>query len=228
MADREREEKNAGFTDASYIAHSDAPNTPRCYSYTDEEKRGTGPARAAWTIAGLCIVCLALALLNSAHSALYEAADANAKAETATAARGVMAPAAANVLPTAGTGEAVREGRPYLGVFVQTVSCAAAEYYNSGEENCMVPGVQIYAVDTDGPAFEAGLTCGDIIIRIDDTNIATAADLTGAESGLFPGESAVLIVYRAGEYCEVPVVFGEPPEPDEDDDSDWCGFDNAW
>ena len=56
--------------------------------------------------------------------------------------------------------------RPYLGVIVQTVSCAAADYYNGSDSNAMVPGVQIYAVEDGGPASVAGLCSGDIIIRL--------------------------------------------------------------
>ena len=89
--------------------------------------------------------------------------------------------------------------RPYLGVIVQTVSCAAAEYYNGSDSNAMVPGVQIYAVEDGGPASVAGLCSGDIIIRLNGADIATAADLTAAENALTPGCKTSLIVYRAGE-----------------------------
>ena len=118
--------------------------------------------------------------------------------------------------------------RPYLGVIVQTVSCAAADYYNGSDSNAMVPGVQIYAVEDGGPASDAGLCSGDIIIRLNGADIATAADLTAAENGLTPGCKTILIVYRAGEYREVPVVLGELPDEDGEEDHGWCDFDNAW
>ena len=118
--------------------------------------------------------------------------------------------------------------RPYLGVIVQTVSCAAADYYNGSDSNAMVPGVQIYAVEDGGPASVAGLCSGDIIIRLNGADIATAADLTAAENGLTPGCKTILIVYRAGEYREVPVVLGELPDEDGEEDHGWCDFDNAW
>ena len=121
-------------------------------------------------------------------------------------------------------------GRAYLGVIVQTVSCAAAEYYNRSDSNAMVPGVQVYAVEDGGPASVAGLCSGDVIIRLDGADIATAADLTAAENGCVPGGEAVLTVYRNGEYKKIPVVFGRQPEADgeEDEAEGWCDFDNAW
>ena len=89
-------------------------------------------------------------------------------------------------------------------------------------------GVQIYAVEDGGPASDAGLCSGDIIIRLNGADIATAADLTAAENGLTPGCKTILVVYRAGEYREVPVVLGELPDEDGEEDHGWCDFDNAW
>ena len=51
---------------------------------------------------------------------------------------------------------------------------------------------------------------------------------TAAENGLTPGCKTILIVYRAGEYREVPVVLGELPDEDGEEDHGWCDFDNAW
>ena len=126
--------------------------------------------------------------------------------------------------------EDVAAGVSELGVIVQTVSCAAAEYYNRSDSNAMVPGVQVYAVEDGGPASVAGLCSGDVIIRLDGADIATAADLTAAENGCVPGCEAVLTVYRNGEYKKIPVVFGKQPEADgeEDEAEGWCDFDNAW
>ena len=110
------------------------------------------------------------------------------------------------------------------------MSCAAAEYYNRSDSNAMVHGVQVYAVEDGGPASVAGLCSGDVIIRLDGADIATAADLTAAENGCIPGGEAVLTVYRNGEYKKIPVVFGRQPEADgeEDEAEGWCDFDNAW
>ena len=97
-----------------------------------------------------------------------------------------------------------------------------------GARTLLGPGVQIYAVEDGGPASVAGLCSGDIIIRLNGADIATAADLTAAENALAPGCKTILIVYRAGEYHEVPVVLGELPDEDGEEDHGWCDFDNAW
>lgn len=234
MADREYPEKRPGFIDASYVAHDDAPNMPRCFSYTDD-KNGGKTGGSPWAVAGLCIALFVLcSFINATCTSLYTGRDSELDApetqrKTSLITTGVMAAAAsqADTPPAAASGTGASEDRPYLGVIVQTVSCAAAEYYNSSNESCMVPGVQVYALDTDGPAACAGLRCGDIIIRLDEHAVATAADLTELENALAPGSDAVLTVYRAGEYRELPVVFSACPADASGDDG-WYDIDNAW
>ena len=230
MNERSDSERSVGFSDASYIRQDDAPNTPRCYSDSGKRSSGTKRTASPLRVAGLCLAFFFLvALLNTALPDAENAAHPSASPETAV--KGLDGSAAVSAAANADTPPAETaggSGRPYLGVIVQTVSCAAAEYYNHADSGAMVPGVQVYAVDGDGPACRAGLCSGDIIIRLDDTDIETAADLTRAEDALSPGTNAVLTVYRAGEYREVPVVFSVPPECEEDADTGWCNFDNAW
>ena len=237
MSEKPTRERSVGFTDASYIRQDDAPNTPRCYSFTEEKSSGTKKTPSPLRVAGLCLMFFVLgSLLTSALSDAEQPAVntktsiPSATPEAAFAIEDISGSAAISAAVNADTPPAEVSGesaRPYLGVIVQTVSCAAAEYYNDTDSSAMVPGVQVYAVDDGGPAYRAGLCSGDIIIRLDDTDIATAADLTEAEDALSPGANAVLTVYRNGAYHEVPVVFSTPPE-DEENDTGWCNFDNAW
>ena len=230
MNERPNRERSVGFSDASYIRQDDAPNTPRCYSYTEKKVSGTKRTASPLCVAGLCLVFFFLgALLKTAFSDTEPEALPSAAPEAA-AVKGIAGSAAISAAVNADTPPAEVSGesaRPYLGVIVQTVSCAAAEYYNDTDSSAMVPGVQVYAVDDGGPAYRAGLCSGDIIIRLDDVDIATAADLTEAEDALSPGANAVLTVYRNGAYHEVPVIFSTPPEGEEND-TGWCNFDNAW
>jgi len=94
-------------------------------------------------------------------------------------------------------------GKAYFGITVQTVSSSVAQYYN------MVVGAYIYALDPTSCAAEAGLQVGDIITKIDDTDIASSSDLISAKKGYRAGESARLTVYRSGEYVELTIVFDE-------------------
>ena len=241
MSEKSTRERTVGFTDASYIRQDDAPNMPRCYSFTEEKPSGTKRTVSPLRVAGLCLAFFVLgSLLTSALSDAEQPAVNNETAMTSATPEAVFA--AGDISGSAAISAAVHADtppsatsaptgeRPYLGLIVQTVSCAAAEYYNRSDSNAMVPGVQVYAVEDGGPACIAGLCSGDIIIRLDGTDIVSAADLTAAENTLSPGYEAVLTVYRAGEYRDVPVVFGTLPEEyaEEDEDEAWCDFDNAW
>lgn len=241
MSEKPMRERSVGFTDASYIRQDDAPNTPRCYSFSDERSSSSKKTVSPLRVAGLCLVFFVLgSLLTSAlsdaetPSASVKSAVPSASPEAVLPASDISGSAAISAAVNADTPPSATSAptgeRPYLGMIVQTVSCAAAEYYNRSDSNAMVPGVQVYAVEDGGPACLAGLCSGDIIIRLDGTDIVSAADLTAAENTLSPGYEAVLTVYRAGEYREIPVIFGELPEEcgEEDEDEAWCDFDNAW
>lgn len=241
MNEKPTRDRSVGFTDASYIRQDDAPNMPRCYSFAEEKSSGTKKTVSPLRVGALCLAFFVLGSLLTTAFSDAEKPVVNTKTAVPTpssetvqtggdisGAAAISAAVHADTPPSATsapTGE-----RPYLGVIVQTVSSAAAEYYNRSDSNAMVPGVQVYAVEDGGPACLAGLCSGDIIIRLDDTDIATAADLTAAENDCAPGCEAVLTVYRDGEYEKVPVVFGRLPEDcgEEDEEEAWCDFDNAW
>lgn len=239
MNEKPTRDRSVGFTDASYIRQDDAPNMPRCYSFSEEKSSGTKKTVSPLRVGALCLAFFVLGSLLTTAFSDAEKPVVNTKTAVPTpssetvqtggdisGAAAISAAVHADTPPSATsapTGE-----RPYLGVIVQTVSCAAADYYNGSDSNAMVPGVQIYAVEDGGPASVAGLCSGDIIIRLNGADIATAADLTAAENGLTPGCKTSLVVYRAGEYREVPVVLGELPDEDGEEDHGWCDFDNAW
>jgi serine protease Do len=94
-------------------------------------------------------------------------------------------------------------GKAYFGITVTTVSSAAAQYYN------LVEGASVYMVDSDSCAAEAGLQVGDIITKIDDTEITSSSDLVNAKKDYKAGDTAVLTVYRSGETLELTIVFDE-------------------
>lgn len=94
-------------------------------------------------------------------------------------------------------------GKAYFGISVKTVSATIAEYYN------MVEGAYISVVDENSCAGIAGLRTGDIITKVDDIEIHSSSDLVAAKKEYKAGDSAVLTIYRAGEYYEVSIVFDE-------------------
>ena len=94
-------------------------------------------------------------------------------------------------------------GKAYLGVSAGTVSASAAQYYG------LVQGAIVNSVNKGSCAEKAGLKDNDIIVALDDHEIASLEDLSAAKKDYRAGDSAVLKVYRGGDYVELTVVFDE-------------------
>ena len=224
MNEKPTRDRSVGFTDASYIRQDDAPNMPRCYSFSEEKSSGTKKTVSPLRVGALCLAFFVLGSLLTTAFSDAEKPVVNTKTAVPTPSSETVQ-TGGDISGAAAISAAAHADTPPSAT---TVSCAAAEYYNGSDSNAMVPGVQVYAVEDGGPASVAGLCSGDIIIRLNGADIATAADLTAAENGLTPGCKTILVVYRAGEYREVPVVLGELPDEDGEEDHGWCDFDNAW
>jgi len=94
-------------------------------------------------------------------------------------------------------------GKAYMGINVGTVTASAAQYYG------LVEGAIVGSVTEGGCAETAGLKENDIIVAIDDTEITSRDALIAAKKDYRAGDSAVLKVYRSGEYLELTIVFDE-------------------
>ena len=66
-------------------------------------------------------------------------------------------------------------------------------------------------IDPGGPAGQAGLQAGDVIIRIGDTTVVTEADLAVALIKNHAGETVELEVYRGGQKVRLTLTLGTPP-----------------
>ena len=82
--------------------------------------------------------------------------------------------------------------RPWLGVSVMTVTPAVQRYYHLSVN----AGALITSVSSGSPADEAGLRAGDVIVKIDDGDINTAAELTTAKSSHHIGDQIEIVYYR--------------------------------
>ena len=102
------------------------------------------------------------------------------------------------------TGE-VRIG--YLGVVGQTVDPDTSELYGLGVDG----GAVIAELDPEGPAGDAGLQVGDIVVGIDDDEVSSMEELAGRIQQRGPDEEVVLTVVRDGEETSVEVTLGERP-----------------
>ena len=220
-----RESRPAGFTDASYIPRDEAPNLPRVYTFPEakEEKEKTPVRLSGRTAALLCVLCLCLGV--AVQSRLSRSGGETPAPEPAPSAAELLRAATATPVPPLPTGGPLPENgsaedRSCLGVTVQTVTGAVADYYNHFSPDCMVEGVHIYAVEDGGAAARAGLRKGDILTAVDGRAVLTAAELSDTEYRYRPGDRAVLTVYRECGYLEVPVEFASR-SPEADDDAEW-------
>jgi S1-C subfamily serine protease len=82
--------------------------------------------------------------------------------------------------------------RPWLGVSVATVTPAIQQYYHLS----IGAGALITSVSSGSPASEAGLRAGDVIVKMDDGDINTAAELTTAISSHQIGDQVEIVYYR--------------------------------
>jgi serine protease Do len=71
-------------------------------------------------------------------------------------------------------------------------------------------GVQILEVLPDGPAAKAGITSGDLVIRIDGKDVADRRDLSRAFDRHAPGDTVNVTILREGESRDLKVVLGTP------------------
>ena len=93
-------------------------------------------------------------------------------------------------------------GKPLMGISVGDV---AQEVQNYG-----VPAGAAVLVVTPGLCGEkAGLQAGDIITKIDDTEVTCSDELISAKNEYAPGDTVKLTVYRSGQTMEVKLTLEE-------------------
>jgi S1-C subfamily serine protease len=97
--------------------------------------------------------------------------------------------------------------RPWLGVEVTTVTSTIRHYYNLSVN----AGALITSVTSGSPADEAGLRAGDVITKIDDEDISTAAELTSAIRSHQIGEQVEIVYYRGSVQNVANATLGESP-----------------
>ena len=97
--------------------------------------------------------------------------------------------------------------RGWLGVYIQSVDEDLAATLDLDEAT----GALISNVTTDGPAAEAGLEQGDVVLRFGDTQIGDLRDLTRAVADTPPGETIEVEVWRDGERQTIEAEIGQMP-----------------
>lgn len=131
------------------------------------------------------------------------------------------------ILPQLRDNGMVRRG--YLGVNITDLDFDAAEAF--GLDN--TDGALITEVRPAGPAMDAGLRHGDVILRVGKKKISSNRELIDHVSSLQPGETVELEIFRAGKQQTLDVTLGERPEVgvplevaevEEDGGIDWLGI----
>lgn len=97
--------------------------------------------------------------------------------------------------------------RPWLGLVVDTNS----PYYVARFGVADVKGAVVRAVERGGPAAAAGLTAGDVIIRLNGQPVRTADDYQALEKKLRIGERVEITVQRDQQQASGSVTVGEMP-----------------
>ena len=94
-------------------------------------------------------------------------------------------------------------GKAYLGIGVQDIDSRYAQYYN-------IPmGAYVASVEEGSCAEKAGLTAGDVITAVNDTEVTSSSELKTALKDYNAGDTVKLTVYRSGKSSEVSVTLDE-------------------
>jgi serine protease Do len=102
--------------------------------------------------------------------------------------------------------------KAYLGATIGSMTQSMAQQYRYS----ISQGAFIYSVEEGGPAAQAGLKLGDVITKIDDTDITSLEDLTAAKKRYTAGDTSDLTVYREGQTVTVTLTWGAQPAEEED------------
>ena len=97
--------------------------------------------------------------------------------------------------------------KPYLGITPGTMNQQMAAQYRYD----VTEGVFVYSVEEGSAAAQAGLKMGDVITKVDDTEVKTVEDLNAAKKKYAAGDAATLTVYREKQTITVDITWGVVP-----------------
>lgn len=96
----------------------------------------------------------------------------------------------------------------YLGIQNQTVTEQLQQQFSLSRSS----GVLVAGTGPGTPAAAAGLQQGDIIVKVDGTDVSNDADLYGILRTKKPGDTLSVTFDRGGQEQTVPVTLGERPQ----------------
>ena len=92
-------------------------------------------------------------------------------------------------------------GHPSIGITAGPVGSEAMERYG------LPAGVYVASVDENSDAAARGLRVGDIILKVNGTEVHTVADVNAIKDEFAVGDSLTLTVYRDGDTFDLDVVL---------------------
>jgi serine protease Do len=105
----------------------------------------------------------------------------------------------------------IKEGkvtRGQLGVMIGELTQELADYFKLGSTK----GALINEVVEGSPAQKAGLTAGDIILKLNGRDVESVGQLRNSIAAIAPGTNVSLLVYHDGKQKTVTVKLGELSE----------------
>jgi len=102
-------------------------------------------------------------------------------------------------------GKVIHTGRAALGVSVESVDPYLASLNNLSVNH----GAVIAALQPGGPAQQAGLQVGDVIVRINNTPVTDTSTLSDALTQYSVGDTVAVHVYRGNQQLTINVKLGE-------------------
>ena len=99
--------------------------------------------------------------------------------------------------------------RGWIGVEPQELNAELAETFNVKAKS----GVIITGVLQNGPAAQAGIQPGDVVVAVNGKAVGTVTELLGAVAALKPGVAAPLTVLRKNSKSDIAVTPGKRQRP---------------
>jgi len=97
--------------------------------------------------------------------------------------------------------------KPYLGITAGSMNSSLAQQYRFDIDT----GVLVYSVEDGSAAAKAGLKMGDVITKIDDTDVSTMEDLIAAKKSYSAGDTSTFTIYRDGKTQTLDLTWGTQP-----------------
>ena len=113
--------------------------------------------------------------------------------------------------------------KAYMAITAGTMTQQMAAQYKINATE----GVFVYSVEDGGAGDKAGLKLGDVITKLNDTQITSMEDLSSAKKGFKAGDTVTLTVLRDGKEITTQLTFDAQPQTTDDTaDSSQSGDNN--